>query len=270
MSDYVSECVDKGESVFCKHGAEAGAKIPLFAVFQCDQQSSRSEAGGRDADVFAKAHWQHCGHLLCLLHYLWNTGSAGKLWELRAQKKKISKIAKWFSTIDLFRKYSISICWWLFHQWKTECQLLDQSKLNAVTWFSLCYIRSFKLFFLPLWLKDMHIRGWLYSTSGPQTCPGLTPVCGSFGTRLYRKPLLEGALFGMTYKSLSNEAKWTKPRAQRQNCIKAQIKIIKKQWNPSFWNGISLEKIGVFSVLYLEETKKRSSPSPHSIMVGPA
>lgn len=65
--------------------------MPLFAVFQCDQQSSRSEAGGGDTDVFAEAHWQHRGHLLCLLHYLWNPGSAGEWEEGRAQKIKKKK-----------------------------------------------------------------------------------------------------------------------------------------------------------------------------------
>lgn len=51
---------------------------PLFVVFQGNQQSARTEAGGGDADVFTEAHWQHCGYLLCLLHYLWNLGSAGE------------------------------------------------------------------------------------------------------------------------------------------------------------------------------------------------
>lgn len=54
---------------------------PLFAVFQCDQQSSWTETGGGDADVFTEAHWQHRGHLLCLLHYLWNLRSAGEMRE---------------------------------------------------------------------------------------------------------------------------------------------------------------------------------------------
>lgn len=82
---------------------DAGAKMPLFGLFQCDQQSSRSETGGGDADVFVETHWQHRGHLLCLLHYLWNLGSAGELVEGRAQKmlktKTISKAAKWFGTV---------------------------------------------------------------------------------------------------------------------------------------------------------------------------
>lgn len=47
-------------------------------VFQCDQQSSRPEAGGGDPDVITETHRQHCGHLLCLLHYLWNFGSSGE------------------------------------------------------------------------------------------------------------------------------------------------------------------------------------------------
>ena len=73
---------------------DAADKMPLFAVFQCDQQSSRSEVGSGDTDVFAEAHWQHRGHLLCLLHYLWNLGSAGEAGEGRAQKiKKRKKIS---------------------------------------------------------------------------------------------------------------------------------------------------------------------------------
>lgn len=56
------------------------------SVFQCDQQSSWTEAGGGDADVFTEAHWQHRGHLLCLLHYLWNLRSAGEMGEGWAQK----------------------------------------------------------------------------------------------------------------------------------------------------------------------------------------
>lgn len=49
-----------------------------FSVFQCDQQSSGTEAGGGDAHVFPEAHRQHRGHLLCLFHHLWNLGSAGE------------------------------------------------------------------------------------------------------------------------------------------------------------------------------------------------
>lgn len=52
--------------------------ILLYALFQCDQQSPRAEAGGGDSDVVTEAHRQHCGHLLRLLHYLWHTGSAGE------------------------------------------------------------------------------------------------------------------------------------------------------------------------------------------------
>lgn len=59
---------------------------PLFVVFQGNQQSARTEAGGGDADVFTEAHWQHCGYLLCLLHYLWNLGSAGENRGQLAQK----------------------------------------------------------------------------------------------------------------------------------------------------------------------------------------
>lgn len=50
----------------------------LYAVFQCDQQSSRTEASGGDPNVITEAHRQHRGHLLCLLHYLWNPGSTGE------------------------------------------------------------------------------------------------------------------------------------------------------------------------------------------------
>lgn len=58
----------------------------LFVVFQGNQQSTRTETGGGDADVFTEAHWQHCGYLLCLLHYLRNLGSAGEMGEQLAQK----------------------------------------------------------------------------------------------------------------------------------------------------------------------------------------
>lgn len=53
-------------------------KMPLYAVFQCDQQGPRAEAGGRDPDVVTEAHRQHRGHLLRLLHYLWHLGGTGE------------------------------------------------------------------------------------------------------------------------------------------------------------------------------------------------
>lgn len=53
-------------------------KYPLYATLQCDQPSPRPEAGGGDFNVIAQAHWQHRGHLLCLLHYLRNPGSPGR------------------------------------------------------------------------------------------------------------------------------------------------------------------------------------------------
>lgn len=57
-----------GDSIMC----------PSMFVFQCDQQSSRPEVGGGDPDVITETHRQYCGHLLCLLHYLWNFGSSGE------------------------------------------------------------------------------------------------------------------------------------------------------------------------------------------------
>lgn len=71
------------------HTCKQFTKTTLYALFQCDQQSSRAEAGGRDPDVITEAHWQHCGHLLRLLHYLWYLGSPGERWG--AQKEIMRK-----------------------------------------------------------------------------------------------------------------------------------------------------------------------------------
>lgn len=65
--------------------------MPLYAVFQCDQQGPRAEAGGRDPDVVTEAHRQHRGHLLRLLHYLWHLGSTGERGGWQTKQKDISR-----------------------------------------------------------------------------------------------------------------------------------------------------------------------------------
>ena len=47
------------------------------SVFQSDQPSSRSKAGGADAAVITATHRQHRSHLLHLLHHLRHPGRAG-------------------------------------------------------------------------------------------------------------------------------------------------------------------------------------------------
>ena len=57
--------------------------LPTSLSPQGNQPGTGAEAGGGNADVLAEAHWQHCGHLLCLLHHIWHPRGAG-LWGSRA------------------------------------------------------------------------------------------------------------------------------------------------------------------------------------------
>lgn len=50
-----------------------------FLLFQGNQPCPRPEVGGGDTHLLPQAYWEHCPHLLCLLHHLWHPGCAGNV-----------------------------------------------------------------------------------------------------------------------------------------------------------------------------------------------